>query len=78
MITTTHKDVSNIPFGQGQLPRTRLPLGNPVNKARNSALFVFSARAKEAFLESSYCFLSGDGHSIEAFTQIAQDRTLPL
>jgi hypothetical protein len=43
-----------------------------------SARFVFSARLKETLLESPYFFLSGDRYSVEAFTEIAQDSTLPL
>ena len=54
-----------------------------MNKAGTSALFVvvfffFSAQVKEALLEGPYSFLSGHRHAVEAFTEIAQDGTLPL
>jgi hypothetical protein len=50
------------------------------HKFGTSALFVvvFSARVKEALLESPYFFLSGHRHAVEAFTEIAQYGTLPL
>jgi hypothetical protein len=64
-----------------ELPRIPLPR-TLVNKAGTSALFVvvffFSARVKEALLEGPYSFLSGHRHVVEAFTEIAQDGTLPL
>lgn len=70
-------DSRAIGVGLCRLPRIVL-LGTSVNAVGASALFIFSARAKEPLLEGSYSFLSGNRHAVEAFTYIAQDGTLPL
>ncbi len=52
--------------------------GTSVNKGGTSALFVFSARVKEALMHSPWPLMSDDRHAVEAFAEIAQDGPLPL